>query len=160
MIRKSMSGRGLGGWGCAGEAGGERRCLFFILFYLFPFASKASTQGALTELGLEGRSCGAPPAHPSSLSPRVCPEEPQSRAPFCLCSQAINIQTRLQTRPRVSNPRGLSHPRPGAAWSNLGAPQRLEGGCESGTTSPTPCAHSCTLEDFWLPREIQKIRVH
>lgn len=66
------------------------------------FISKASTKVALTLLGLEGRSCWALLDHPSSLSPRVCPEEPQTQSPFCLYTETINIKTSLQTLPRRS----------------------------------------------------------
>lgn len=45
------------------------------------FISKASSKVALTLLGLEGRSCWALLDHPSSLSPRVCPEEPWRNLP-------------------------------------------------------------------------------
>ena len=61
------------------------------------FISKASRKVALTPLGLEGRSCWALLEHPSSLSPRVCPEEPQTQSPFCLYTETINIKTSLQT---------------------------------------------------------------
>ena len=63
------------------------------------FISKASSKVALTQLGLEGRSCWALLDHPSSLSPRVCPEEPQTQSPFCLYTETINIKTSLQTLP-------------------------------------------------------------
>lgn len=46
-----------------------------VMLFIY-FISKASTKVALTLLGPEGRSRWALPDHPSSLSPRVCPEEP------------------------------------------------------------------------------------
>ena len=66
------------------------------------FISKALRKVALTPLGLEGRSCWALLEHPSSLSPRVCPEEPQTQSPFCLYTETINIKTSLQTLPGQS----------------------------------------------------------
>lgn len=108
------------------------------------FIPKASTKVALTLLGLEGRSCRAPPDHPSSLSPRVCPEEPETQSPFCLYTETINIKTSLPTPPRSLHSRPAAPVRP--AWPRAAAaalPARPDG-CERRPAMP-PATARCLL---------------
>lgn len=114
------------------------------------FISKASTQVALTLWGLEGRSCWAPLGHPSSLSPRVCPEEPETQSPFCLYTETINIKTSLQTLPRRS-PFSSQPDRPPQQTCMSPSPRtaassqpRPNGG--SSTTRATPRVDCCDCE--------------
>lgn len=114
------------------------------------FISKASTKVALTLLGLQGRSCWAAPDHPSSLSPRVCPEEPRRNLPSVSTPKRLILKppfkrdpdwlhslrhlTGLPRRTRVA-PAPPQRP-PSPARRPRAAPRMTGGSCEGPAPRP------------------------